>query len=416
MNPPARPVTPLASADYSAPSQPATASIHQAPIAQRIDWLFDLAQRHGEAFRGPETWLERQRYRAQHPSAIAALMCMDGRVNLALATQLPAGIITPFRNLGGMFNLGWPYLSQLLSDYVNTQTQSGRRVLLLITYHWSRGERKRGCAGFRFRRDDSLAHAWAIHEQVSQLFGPAHQSVYPLVCGFETDEEALLLHGPAGEILDLAAFSGPSAPSAPSPPQTCTGPTDRTLPSGRAEPATNQPAEARTEPDALALEAQLVRVLPGLPRPVRADLLPLLLGNLAHIAAVRAQPARELVIEHREWVLCLGRGFDFLHTPNLALIIGPYSPDLAQPIRTAAGIIRSNMQAGRIPADGFLLLTSMPYENQGVERAGAELRARFLAHFATQVITEAHPDLVPLMHRRCAVLDWPARRLELLPD
>ena len=375
-------------------SAPPPQSIHQSPILQRIDWLFDLAQRHGEAFRGPEAWLERQRYRAQHPSAIAALMCMDGRVNLALATQLPAGIITPFRNLGGMFNLGWPYLSQLLIDFVNNQTQSGRRVLLLITYHWSRGERKRGCAGFRYRRDDSMAHAWAIHAQVSQLFGAAHQSVYPIVCGFETDEEALLLHGPDGTVLDLAAFGAE---------------TSQPEPDARTQPP------AGTKPDALALEAQLVRTLPGLPRPVRADLLPLLLGNLAHVAGVRQQHGRALAIEHREWVICLGRGFDFLHTPNLALMIGPYSPDLAQPIRTAADIIHSNMRAGRIPPDGFLLLTSMPYENQGVERAGAELRARFLAHFATQVITEAHPDLAPLMHRRCAVLDWPARRLDVLP-
>jgi len=386
MNPPPRPAAPDTPVAPSAPTEsaaPAAPSVHQAPIAQRIEWLFELAQRHGEAFRGPEAWLERQRYRAQHPSAIAALMCMDGRVNLALATQLPAGIITPFRNLGGMFNLGWPYLSQLLSDFVSSNAQSGRRVLLLITYHWSKGARKRGCAGFRYRRDDSLAHAWVIHAQVSQLFGAAHQSVYPLVCGFETDAEALLLHGPNGQSLDLSALPEP---------------------------------DARTEPDLLTLEAQLVRVLPGLPRPLRADLLPLLHGNLAHVAAVRAQQRRELAIEHREWVLCLGRGFDFLHTPNLALIIGPYSPDLAQPVRTAAGIIHSNMQAGRIPADGFLLLTSMPYENHGVERAGAEMRARFLAHFATQVITEAQPALAPLMQRRCAVLDWPVRRLELLPD
>ena len=48
-------------------------------------------------------------------------------------------------------------------------------------------------------------------------------------------------------------------------------------------------------------------------------------------------------------MICLGRGFDFLHTPNLALIIGPYSPDLADPLRKAAGIIQSNMEAGRIP-------------------------------------------------------------------
>ena len=64
--------------------------------------------------------------------------------------------------------------------------------------------------------------------------------------------------------------------------------------------------------------------------------------------------------------LRLGRGFDSRHTPNLALIIGPYSPDLADPLRKAAGIIQSNMEAGRIPNDGFLLLASVPYDEIGV--------------------------------------------------
>ena len=31
---------------------------HNKPIAERIDWLFDLAHRHGNAFRAPEAWLE----------------------------------------------------------------------------------------------------------------------------------------------------------------------------------------------------------------------------------------------------------------------------------------------------------------------------------------------------------------------
>jgi len=133
---------------------------------------------------------------------------------------------------------------------------------------------------------------------------------------------------------------------------------------------------------------------------------------------VRARAAagqRELAIEHREWVICLGRGFDFLHTPNLALIVGPYSPDLAHPIRTAAHIIQSNMDQGRIPDDGFLLLASVPYEQLGVERARAELKARFMGDFAADVIAQAYPRLAERMHRRTAVLDWQARRLELLP-
>lgn len=75
--------------------------IHNQPIGRRIDWLFDLARRHGETFRSPEAWLGRQRYLAEHPTAIAVLKCMDGRINIPVATNTPAGILMPFRNLGG---------------------------------------------------------------------------------------------------------------------------------------------------------------------------------------------------------------------------------------------------------------------------------------------------------------------------
>jgi hypothetical protein len=104
-----------------------------------------------------------------------------------------------------------------------------------------------------------------------------------------------------------------------------------------------------------------------------------------------------------------------MHQPNLALIIGPYSPDLADPLRKAAGIIEENMRAGRIPDDGFLLLASAPFEEIGVDRARAELKARFMSRFAAQVIAESQPALAARMHVRTAVLDWSTRRLETLP-
>jgi len=140
-------------------------------------------------------------------------------------------------------------------------------------------------------------------------------------------------------------------------------------------------------------------------------------GNLDDIAQVRGRAARNerrLDIEHREWVICIGRGFDFLHTPNLALIIGPYSPDLGDPIRKAAGIIQSNMEAGRIPNDGFLLLASVPYDEIGVDRARAEMKSRFLSRFAADVVSEEFPELVGRMTTRTAVLDWRSRNLELI--
>lgn len=350
--------------------------IHSHPIESRIDWLFEIAAQHAATYSSPETWLARERYLAEHPTAILVLKCMDGRINIPIATKTPKGIIQPFRNLGGMFNLGWPHLGEVLAHNVQQVVHAGRRVLVLITYHYSKGDPHRGCAGFNYDTAAAHAHTLEIRAQVEHTFGLGHGTVYPLVCGFETDEDALILHGAGGgnhgDVLNLAELP---------------------------------PAEVPR------LAQRLAALFPDMPAQVRADLLPLLLGNLEHIAEVR-QASRELNIEHREWIICVGRGFDFLHMPNLALIIGPYSPDLADPIRKAAGIIESNMRAGRIPDDGFLLLASAPYEEIGVDRARAQLKARFLSKFAAEEIERQYPDLAKKMHVRTAVLDWGSRRLE----
>ena len=171
---------------------------------------------------------------------------------------------------------------------------------------------------------------------------------------------------------------------------------------------------ARLGPQDLpGLPARLVQLFPDMPSQVRSDLLPLLEGNAAHIAALR-QTERSLAIEHREWIIFVGRGFDWLHLPNQALIIGPYSPDLDHPIRQAAGIIQGNMRAGRIPDDGFLLMSSVPYEDVGVDRARAALKSRFLARFAAEVIRRDFADLGPKMSVRESVLNWQQRALEVL--
>ena len=353
--------------------------IHQRPIHDRIDWLIDLAARHGQAYRSPDAVLARLINISRHTTAFAALKCMDGRINIPVATNTPAGIVMPFRNLGGMFDLGWPHLGEVLQHHVLAMMDQGRRVVLLITYHYSAGDPKRGCAGFGFNKQASIDHAWEIRDQVSHIFGHSHDSVYPLVCGFETDEDAITLHAQRdGPTLSLADCAGMS------------------------------------EAD---LGARLADLLPDMAGVMRQDLLPLLMGNLEHIAQIREQTeqhSRLLNIEHREWMICLGRGFDWLHTPNLALIIGPYSPDLSHPIRTAADIIAGNMAAGRIPDDGFLLLASVPFDTIGVDQARAELKAQFLATFAARVIAEHLPELAHKMHTRTAVLDWQSRHLSVL--
>lgn len=352
--------------------------IHKKSITDRINWLFELAHRHGHIFCSPEAWLARERYLAEHPTAIAVLKCMDGRINIPIATNTPTGILMPFRNLGGIFDLGWPYLGEVLSNHVSRMTSTGRRVLFLITYHWSKGNPQRGCAGFNYNTAAAIAHTLEIRRQVEHIFGSGHSTVYPLVCGFETDDEALVVHGNNGAVLDLATFSASKAEG---------------------------------------LEPRLASLLPDMSAQMRADLLPLLHGNLKRIAQVRELAKlqqRTIDIEHREWMICLGRGFDFLHTPNVALIIGPYSPDLADPLRKAAGIIENNMITGRIPDDGFLLLTSAPYDEIGVDRARAELKSQFLSRFAAGVLSTEFSSLAGKMFKRTAVLNWGSRSLELI--
>ena len=349
-------------------------SIHHRPIAERIAWLLDLAHRHTAEFRSPEAYLARELYLAKHPTAIIVLKCMDGRINIPVATGTPPGIIQPFRNLGGMFDLGWPHLGEVLAESVYRTVASGRRVLIFITYHFSRGDASRGCAGFAYNTAAALEHCRAIKQQAEHIFGARHDTVYPILCGYETDEDALLLHGFNDEVLDLASV---------------------------------------TSTDAASLGLRLNSLCPDMPEQMQQDLLPLLQGNLKWISQVRTT-CRLLDIEHREWMICLGRGFDFLHTPNLALIVGPYSPDLADPIRKAAGIIEANMLAGRIPDDGFLLFASVPYEEIGMDRSRAELKSRFLADFAAEVIRAEFPELAERMHTQRAVLSWRSRALELL--
>jgi hypothetical protein len=347
-------------------------TIHEQPLADRINWVFDLAQRYSTDFCSPEAFLARERYLALHPTAIAVMKCMDGRINIPVATRTPPGIIQPFRNLGGMFDMGWPHLGEVLAQYVQRMVRNGRRVLILITYHFSRGDVQRGCSGFGCDTELAIAHTRQLRKQMEAIFGVAHDTVYPLICGFETDEDALLLHGSDGCVIDLSKDISVDE-----------------------------------------LGAELSLRFHDMPFEMRSDLLPLLAGNLSHIRGLRLE-RRALTVEHREWMICVGQGFDFLHTPNLALIIGPYSPNLADPIHKAAAIIERNMADGRIADDGFLLLASVPFDEIGVDRARAVMKSHFLSRFAAEVIGQEFPDLAGKMTCRTAVLDWNSRRLEAL--
>ncbi len=357
------------------PSQLTTiGSVRELPIQQRISWLFERARRHAEVFESPDSDLARRRHIAKHPTAIVSFDCMDGRVNISVATDTPPGIIFPFRNLGGRFDLGWPYFGELLTKCIDNSVNVGRRTLLLITYHYSKGDSHRGCAGFGYDTNAARNHTYELKTQMEIVFGNQHNTVYPLVCGFETDEDTLILHGTGREVLDLSTVSTTNLESLP---------------------------------------GSLARLYPDMPDQMREDLLPLVAGNVLHTEKVR-QSNREVEFEHHEWIIGVGRGFDWLHAPNLELIIGPYSPDLDDPIRKAAGIIEANMKKRRIPDDGFLLLTASPYQEIGAERARAELRSRVFSKLAVSIIHDEYPYLASKMLVRSATIAWQSRTMHIL--
>jgi len=106
------------------------------------------------------------------------------------------------------------------------------------------------------------------------------------------------------------------------------------------------------------------------------------------------------------------RAFDFLHTPNLALIIGPYSPTWKTPLRKAASIISTTCGSGAfpttVPAAG---LRPLRRTGRGPRPRGGEgaLHGRITAELIGPRISPSWPTRC---YRRTAVLNWQSRALE----
>jgi hypothetical protein len=298
---------------------------------------------------------------------------MDGRINLPIITHTPLGIIRPYRNIGGKFNLGWPLLNFSFEKLVNKAVNAGNRILVLITYHFSAGEEHRGCAGFKYDCDAAKKNTENFRKQILRVYGENNNVVVPVLVGIETDSDAMILHGENGEIVDLSKI------------------------------------EKKSENDLLEM---IKRLFPNMPERIVSDLLPLVQGNIEHMGEIKGQkPTNEL--EHGEWVLAVGKGFDWLHTPNMALIVGPYDPNLGEPIKTAASIIKSNLEAGRIEKNGFVLVSSAVFSDPEEKLRTIE-RSRYMSELAKDIIESNFPDMISKMHIMTVVIDQNTMKMEVL--
>jgi len=319
------------------------------------EFILSRNEEQSASFRSAAARLSRIRYRAEHPTEIAAWKCMDGRLNLAVYTKTPPGIIQPFRNIGGRFDLGWPFFQEVIKGWANYSLHRGRRSLILVTYHFAKGDHHRGCAGWKYDTGAAQVAAQKLAEQTESVFGKMPRMVYPIVVGVETDEEGLVLHGVNGQTLDMAELTS------------CDG-----------------------------LEGKVRDLYPDMDLQMVTDLLPLLIGNWEHIREVRASNRPPIDLEHREQIIAIGRGFDWLHLPNKALIIGPYSHEWPDAVATAGKIILGNLNDGRVPKkEGVLLLVSaLSRDEEGSFGWNMAIeKTRYLERVAHAILNEKVPEL-----------------------
>lgn len=341
------------------------------PSKKLVQFLLSHNKKQSKAFSSPDAVLWRMQYRAKHPTEIAALKCMDGRLNLSIMTNTPPGIIQPFRNIGGKFDLGWPYFGHVIENVVLDALNRGSDSLFLITYHWSKGDAHRGCKGFGYDLEVAKKYAFDLKKQFERIFGKTHEVVYPITVGIETDEDALVIHGENGKVLNMAE---------------------------------------EISVDQEELKRKLHALFPDMKDRFIQDFLPLLEGNISHLKYVRSSKRPITILEHHEQILAVGRGFDWLHFPNKALIVGPYSFNLHEPIITAANILLDNIENKKIPKnEGVVALIASLYHNDGPDKMRALEKAKSLEEFTRATIEQEVPKLFPHIQFLTGTVDFHTR-------
>ena len=310
------------------------------------------------AFDTTGAYYDRIRHAGKHPTQILVFKCMDGRINLPLITGVPMGILKPFRNIGGKFTLGDPYLGRLVLDAVERVTRGGHSSLALCTFHFSKENNEhRGCAGHKYNIAASREGAFKLKQEFDEIFGERNSAISAIVVGIETDEDALILCGSNGEELSIAD---------------CVNLSDAEL------------------------THKLFSLYSYVPEEILNDLLPLVLHNRAHVAHIKSDGRAQLELVHNENIIGVGRGFDWLHLPNRALIIGPYGHvggTWREAVSVAGNIVLNNFHTNpALKSGGALLLVSAPYASTA-ERGMAIAKAKYFVAVAKQALEPVADEL-----------------------
>lgn len=277
--------------------------------------------------------------------------------------------------------MGWPYFQRVVIDEVEKAAERARGTIILVTYHWSRSHEHWGCAGFGYDTDKARTSAQKRTEDVEFIFG-GRGGVYPILVGMETDRDALVFHSSNGKTLDISEKINGGA----------------------------------IHYDEMEVLSWIKDLYPDMKEEMQNDLLPIIMGNLAHVAEVSATHRGPEELDHAEQVIAIGRGFGWMHLKNTALIVGPYAYDLSKDVGIAASIIQKNIQHKRIrPEDGVALMISSVHKgNSEYLKRAAMLKTRDGLEFAMGVIKEKAPDLLPYLVPLPGIVDLRTQKFEVV--
>ncbi|MDD5463993.1 MAG: carboxysome shell carbonic anhydrase [Candidatus Moranbacteria bacterium] len=336
----------------------------------KVDDLMQINADYSEAFLAQSH--ELHKYKEKHPTKMLIFKCADGRLLFSKFCKTRLGYLRNFRNIGGKFNMGWLTFQQGLSRILEDNHRAGNGCLAIVTYHFSKGDPKRGCAGYDFNTKKSIEGASGFRGQMERAYRGLCQ-LYPIVVGIETDEEALILHNNHGGKVYLSKM----------------------------------PTHITEE----EMSAYLVAFFGDMPEQMRYDLLPLLMGNIRHIAEVRKSKREIMELDHKEWILGVGGGsaFDFLHIPNVALIAGQYNPNLGKVIKQAFGVIKSHWHDDK----KFLTLAAVSY-GPGIHEQHARMVVNYYNRLIHEVASEFFHELLPHMYQVRGLIDIETQKMKIV--
>lgn len=362
----------------------------------KVERLFDINRQYSEEY--CKQLLSLNLYKAMHPTQIIIFKCSDGRLLFSRFAQMPLGFLETFRNLGGKFHYGWLGLNESfkgmirsglieylerkriqifderlrkqqqefldgfkLSTYFNAdhgailEGESDFATLAIVTYHFSEGDNEtRGCKASGFNILQSIKDAKGFRMSLEKAHKGSLHKVFSIVIGLETDEDRIVIHGENGQVKDLGTI-----------------------------------AQNASDYELFGL---ICKFYPSMPLQMKLDFLPVLSGNIQHIAKVRGsnRPIEEMT--HQEWVLgiCNSKAVESVTVPNTGVFVGLSHPVLSKAIRTGLDVIKPNI------SKGVLLLTAACYGGDDTE-SSARLQAKYYKRLGLEVANKhwsAQPELI----------------------